>query len=121
MLPPNPTILIVDDDQAILQTVAEILTDEDYHVLTAANGAEALEVLAHASPQLILLDMRMPGMDGWQFAQVLRSKQHTIPLIVMTAAQNAHQWAKEVHATGYVAKPFDLPELLDMIARQLGR
>jgi CheY-like chemotaxis protein len=121
MQPPNPTILVVDDDQAILQTVAEILTDEGYHVLTASHGAEALEVLTHTSPQLILLDMRMPEMDGWQFAKSLTSIQQTIPLIVMTAAQNAHQWAREVQAAGYVAKPFDLPELLDTIARQLGR
>ena len=116
---PNPTVLVVDDDAAILRTVTEILSDEGYTVLTATNGAEALTILAEASPRVILLDMRMPVMDGWQFARARDERQRAIPLVVMTAAQDARQWAREVGAAAYLAKPFDLAELLDTVERHV--
>lgn len=119
MSPPDLTVLVVDDDDAILRTVTDILSDEGYRVLTATNGREALAVLAQAAPGVILLDMRMPVMDGWQFARALDADERAIPIIVMTAAQDARQWAREIGAAGYLAKPFDLIELLDTIARQL--
>jgi CheY-like chemotaxis protein len=119
MSPPKPTILVVDDDQAILQTVSDILTDEGYNVVTAENGAEALAVLEHTSPSLILLDMRMPHMDGWQFAKAFAATSRAIPIVVMTAAQDAYLWAREIAAAGYLAKPFDLPELLNSVELHL--
>jgi CheY-like chemotaxis protein len=119
MPPPEPTLLVVDDDPAILSTVSDILSDEGYHVVTATNGAEALEALERVAPQLILLDMRMPVMDGWEFAQALSPQQRTIPLIVMTAAYDARKWAFEIGAANYLAKPFDLLELLAVVERQL--
>jgi two-component system, response regulator, stage 0 sporulation protein F len=118
-MPQPETILVVDDDPDILQTVVDILADEGYAVVSASNGAEALDMLARVSPAVIVLDMRMPVMDGWQFVQALPPSQRATPIIVMTAAQDARQWAREVGAAGYVAKPFDLLELLDMVARQL--
>ncbi len=113
------TLLVVDDDPAILITVSEILSDEGYQVVTASNGAEALEALGRVMPQLILLDMRMPVMDGWEFARSLSEEQQAIPLIVMTAAYDARQWALEIGAAGYLAKPFDLTELLAVVEREL--
>lgn len=115
------TILAVDDDPAILRTVVDILADEGYAVVTATNGAEALAVLAAVEPAAILLDMRMPVMDGWQFVRALDGRRRTIPIIVMTAAQDARQWAREIGAAGWVAKPFDLLELLEAVERQCGR
>lgn len=115
MPPLEPTILVVDDDAAILRTVTEILSDEGYHVLTATNGAEALDLLAASDPRIILLDMRMPVMDGWQFAHARDERQQAIPLVVMTAAQDARKWAREVGAVAYLAKPFDLIELLELV------
>ncbi|MEN9937681.1 MAG: chemotaxis protein CheY [Chloroflexota bacterium] len=110
-------ILVIDDDPSIRDVVAAALDDEGYTVLSAANGAEALEVLEQIVPVLVLLDMRMPVMDGWSFARVLRERGIRLPVIVMTAAQDARQWAEEVGASAYVAKPFDLGELLDVVAR----
>ncbi|HMQ32173.1 MAG TPA: response regulator [Chloroflexaceae bacterium] len=116
---PSRTVLVIDDDPAILRTVADILGDEGYDVVTAANGAEGLELLETVAPGLILLDMRMPVLDGWQFARSLDPGKRAIPLVVMTAAQDARQWAREIGASGYVAKPFDLVELLETVERQL--
>ena len=67
-------ILIVDDDPAILATVAEILHDEGYSVRTAGNGMEGLAALEQQLPALVLLDMRMPVLDGWGFVQAMRER-----------------------------------------------
>lgn len=117
---PEIVLLAVDDDPAVLQTVVDILEDEGYTVATASNGEEALDMLAAVEPAAILLDMRMPVMDGWQFVRALDGRR-AIPIIVMTAAQDARQWAHEIGAAGWVAKPFDLLELLEVVGRLCGR
>jgi CheY-like chemotaxis protein len=106
------TILVVDDDPSILDTVSEILVQEGYHVAKAASGEEALAIVRRTRPSLILLDMRMPNMDGWAVARALRERDISIPIVVMTAAENAKRWADEIGAAGYLAKPFELEELL---------
>ncbi len=113
-LSPGP-ILVVDDDYAIRMAVSEILQFEGYSVATAANGAEALEAIERLKPSLILLDMRMPVLDGWGFARELRARGVRLPILVMTAARSASRWAEEIGAQGYLAKPFDLPELLKVV------
>ena len=110
-------ILIVDDDPAILQTVTDILQFEGYPVTTARNGAEALKAVEQREPSLVLLDMRMPVMDGWGFAERLKERGIRLPIVVMTAAQDARRWAEEIGADGYLAKPFQLPDLLDAVER----
>ncbi len=110
------TILVVDDDPAILSTVADILEFEGYKVEVAANGAEGLRVLERVRPKLVLLDMRMPILDGWDFARALRDRGITLPILVMTAAQDARRWAQEIGAAGYVSKPFELLDLLSAVA-----
>ena len=114
---PDAPILVVDDDPSILATVSEILEFEGYLVVTAANGVEALEVIEQHEPSLILLDMRMPVLDGWGFARRLVERGLQLPIVVMTAAQDARRWAEEIGAAGYVPKPFELPELLDAVER----
>ncbi len=113
---PSP-ILVVDDDPSILSTVSEILDLEGYPVETAANGAEALRAVERSRPSLVLLDMRMPVLDGWGFARALKERGLKLPILVMTAAQNARRWAEEIGADGYLAKPFDLLNLLDAVER----
>ena len=108
-------ILVVDDDYAIRMAVAEILEFEGYSVATAANGAEALEAIERQKPSLVLLDMRMPVLDGWGFARELRARGVRLPILVMTAARSASRWAEEIGAQGYLAKPFDLPDLLRVV------
>lgn len=111
-------ILVVDDDEAILEFVKEALADEGYTVLTALDGAEALQIAAQSPPDLILLDMRMPVTDGWQFASAYRAAPGPhAPTIVMTAARDAPAIAREIGADGYLAKPFSLDDLLEVVAR----
>lgn len=110
-------ILIIDDDLAILQTVSDILEFEGYPVVRATNGAEGLDMLDQIQPSLILLDMRMPVLDGWGFARTLQSRGIRLPILVMTAAQDARRWAQEIGADAYIAKPFDMMDLLNTVER----
>jgi two-component system chemotaxis response regulator CheY len=110
-------ILVVDDDASIRQTVREILDFEGYAVETAADGLEALQAVERGEPSLVLLDMRMPELDGWGFARAIRERGIQLPILVMTAAENARSWADEIGADGYVAKPFELDELLAAVER----
>ena len=110
-------ILVIDDDPSILTTISEVLDLEGYPVQTATNGAEALRAVERTRPSLILLDMRMPVLDGWGFARALQERGVKLPILVMTAAQNARRWAEEIGADGHIAKPFDLPDLLDAVER----
>src|SRR5688572_133846 len=113
----HETVLVVDDDTSILDTVSAILSGEGYDVVSAATGEEALAAVARKQPLLILLDMRMPIMDGWAVARALREQGISVPIVVMTAAESAKRWADEVGAEGYLAKPFGLDELLATVER----
>ncbi len=110
-------ILVVDDDAEILAMLRDFLESEGLTVRTASNGQEALDVLADTIPSLILLDMRMPVLDGWDFAERYRALALAYPIVVMTAAESARRWAEEIGANGYIAKPFDVDELLQTIER----
>ena len=114
-------ILVIDDDPAILATVADILRDEGYAVRTAANGAEGLAAVEQQRPALILLDMRMPVLDGWGVTRALRERGLRVPVVVMTAAQDARRWAQEVGAAHALAKPFDIVELLGVVEQFVAR
>jgi len=114
-------ILVVDDDPEILAMLRDFLEGEGFSIRTATNGAEALQAIDQVAPALILLDMRMPVLDGWGFAARLRERQEAYPIIVMTAAQSAQRWAEEIGANGFIAKPFDVDELLQTIERHRRR
>lgn len=114
-------ILVVDDDPNILATLTDILQLEGHRVRTAANGRDALAELDRERPWLVLLDMRMPVLDGWGFAEQLRLRRLGYPIVVMTAAESARHWAEEIGATSYIAKPFDVNELLQTIERHRQR
>lgn len=114
---PDCPVLIVDDDPMILSTIGEILELEGYAIQTANNGAEALREVERNRPRVVLLDMRMPVMDGWAFAREIEERCIELKILVMTAAQDARAWAAEIHADGYVAKPFELRHLLAEIER----
>ena len=106
----RPTILVIDDEQLVRDTVAEFLTDEGYAVVLAADGAEALERLAAATalPALIVLDLKMPNLDGGTFrtAQTRDPGLAAIPVVVVTATPGA-----EVPGAVIVRKPLRLPQL----------
>lgn len=109
-------ILVIDDEPEILSTVATILEFEGYEVEQAANGAEGLDCIERVRPSLVLLDMRMPVLNGWDFARILKEKGVYLPIVVMTAAQDARRWAQEVGASGYISKPFDVEDLLTTVS-----
>ena len=116
-------MLVVDDDPDILEALSEILEAEGFEIRRARNGKEALEKLEPDPPQLILLDLMMPVMDGWEFAQRLkqRPKVAGIPIIVLSADRNVSNKAAEIGAVGHLAKPFELNDLLDMVRRSLSQ
>ena len=107
-------VLVVDDDLAIRAFVSELLADEGYEVKTAANGREALAVLTNWRPDVILLDLMMPEMDGWAFlaSQRLNRELVCIPVIVMSASYNLRGGAGDIAAADVVAKPFAIDQLL---------
>jgi CheY-like chemotaxis protein len=112
-----PSIMVVDDEADIRITVSEFLSSEGYVVWPARNGSEALAVLNRAWPSLVLLDMRMPVLDGWAFARELVERRIRLPVVVMTAAVDGQSWADQIGAEGCLSKPFDLVELLANVER----
>ena len=108
-------ILVVDDEAAIRETVSEMLDLEGYEVETASNGAEALKAVEREFPAIVLLDMRMPVLDGWGFAGAMRDRGIGVKIVVMTAARDAERWAREISANGYLAKPFGFDDLVSTI------
>ena len=110
-------VLVVDDDASIRDAVRDVLESAGIAVETAANGADALQKVSRHRPRLVLLDMRMPVLDGWAFASALRERGMTLPVVVMTAAADATRWAEEIGAIGVVAKPFGVAELVSAVHR----
>jgi len=118
----DPSILVVDDDPDILQTLALCLSTEGYRILVASNGREALEVLEKEKPAVILLDLMMPVMDGWQFVAALDEKgKRDMPLLILSADRSVQGHAQKLKANGHLAKPFDLEDLLVKVAELVGR
>jgi DNA-binding response OmpR family regulator len=99
--------------------VADILEFEGYTVVRAADGAAGLAAIERDHPALVLLDMRMPVLNGWDLARLMRERGLQVPVLVMTAAQNARRWAEEIGTAGYVAKPFHVDDLLAAVAAHL--
>jgi DNA-binding response OmpR family regulator len=118
----RPRALVVDDDESIRQFIEMALADDGFDVTLAEDGRSALAAAARIKPDVILLDMRMPGVDGWRFAEAYRAKPGPhAPILVLTAARNAAESAAEIRADAYLAKPFELAELLRLLNVLIGR
>jgi DNA-binding response OmpR family regulator len=110
-------VLVVDDDPDIRELLFTALEDEGFEVVPAGNGQEALAIIKTFRPDVIILDLMMPVMDGWQFARELRARDEDIPLVLLSAARDLKTHAKALSAADIIEKPFDLAELLPKIAR----
>lgn len=114
-------VLIVDDDPDMLETMQLLLHRDGYPCRTASNGVEALAQVESAQPGMVLLDMVMPVMNGWETAHALREKYgRTIPIIAVTASEHAGIRAAEAGADAVLAKPFDIAELRGLVECHLG-
>jgi CheY-like chemotaxis protein len=113
------SVLVVDDEVDIRQTVADVLADEGYQVFAAGDGAEALAKLRAFHPNLVLLDLMMPRMNGWEFrdAQMHDPDVSSIPVVVLSALGPV----PTIEADAFIQKPFELDELLAVVARAAAR
>lgn len=107
-------ILVVDDERQIRELLARFLAREGYEVVLASNGEEAIKLVESEDPQVILLDVKMPGTDGIEMCKKLKAEEKTsfIPVIIMTALSDRKTEAVEARADDFVDKPFNLAELL---------
>jgi len=117
-------VLIIDDDAAIREVLQVVLEEESYEVIPAENGTAALERLERVIPDLIVVDLVMPSMNGYTFLNLLQQRgDHlsTLPTIVFTASTTAPQEVEQIEAAGYIylAKPFEIDELLAKIKELL--
>jgi two-component system, chemotaxis family, chemotaxis protein CheY len=112
------TVLVVDDDPGILDVLEQALDAEGYRVVMASNGREALRRVFERRPDLMLVDLMMPVMDGWTFVRECRSIDHVAntPVIILSAARNVEQAAHDLGVQAVVSKPFDLDTLLSLVA-----
>ncbi|NOJ81974.1 response regulator [Myxococcus xanthus] len=112
-------LLIVDDELAIVEALQDILSVEGYDVDTAFNGAEGLHRMADAKPDLVLLDLMMPVMDGREMLRRMREDDDLrgIPVVVMSAGRISDEERRS--SARFLAKPFELDVLLDTIAELL--
>jgi CheY-like chemotaxis protein len=105
--------LLVDDDDGIRQVVSIFLTDEGYEVASAADGRAALDALDSFTPDIILLDLRMPIMDGWEFVRLYREMPAPhAPIVAFVATMHPRTAQAEIGAAALLEKPFDLEDLL---------
>ena len=110
-------VLVIDDDAGIRETLAEYLRAVGYHVDVAGDGVEGLERLSETRPDVILVDLRMPGMDGRRFLELVRADpaRRTLPVVLMSGTSSAGEAATSADAV--LRKPFELDELLDLLRR----
>ncbi len=115
-------ILVVDDDKTLVRLLREALTKADFEVVTASNGIDALQELYAKQPDLVLLDVMMPRMDGWETAQRIRQMSQ-VPILMLTAKDEESDKLKgfSVGVDDYVTKPFSFAEIIARIQAILNR
>jgi len=114
-------ILIIDDDDQLRKSFDKLLTEEGYNVISAASGEAGLKMVQNEIPDLVILDMRLPGMNGLETFQAIHEIEPKLPVIIMTAygtTETAIE-ATKLGAFDYILKPFDIPDMLSVIVKAL--
>jgi len=118
----RPAVLLVDDDLTLLSVLSRRVARAGYSVITASSGAAALKLLQGSWPSLVIVDLMMPGMDGFELCRRIKQLAD-LPIIVLSAvdASEAKVSALELYAEDYITKPFDPDELIARVQRILRR
>jgi CheY-like chemotaxis protein len=118
---PAPPVLVVEDHTDTREMIAALLTAEGFAVVTAENGQRGLERLLHTRPCLVLLDLMMPVMTGWEFRRAQLSLPDSdlaaVPVLLLTAVPDADREADRLHAADVIAKPLDFDQLVATVKR----
>lgn len=117
----SATVLVVDDRTGIRRLLQEVLQGAGYQVITASGGAEALELVKKNTVDLVLLDMKMSGMDGLETLTLLKKLCPRVIILIMTAYEELDvlKEAARRGAAGYISKPFDIDDLKTVVAGKL--
>jgi two-component system response regulator MprA len=120
---PQRLLLVADDDESTRVLLTELFNANGYAVVLAENGEQALRHLLDYTPDLVVLDLQMPVMDGWRFraAQQLLSNVRVaaVPVVILSGSENAKKSAEALHAAGFVEKPFEPDLLLKSVLKAL--
>ncbi|WP_027355721.1 sigma-54-dependent transcriptional regulator [Desulfofundulus thermocisternus] len=114
-------VLVIDDEKGMCWALRKALEDEGHEVITAYSGSEGLNLLAKEEVDLVLLDIKMPGMSGLEVLEHIRKKDEKLPVIIMTALSSLPTALEALQrgASGYVTKPFQLNNLKETINKAL--
>lgn len=115
-------ILVVEDNRDNMTLIIDVLSTLDYEVLQATDGEKGVETARDERPDLILMDLSLPRMDGWTAVRIIRQEQPSLPIIALTAhaMMGDRERAIEAGCNDYIAKPIDLQELARKLNQYLG-
>jgi excisionase family DNA binding protein len=117
----RPTVLVVDDDESVREMLSMSLSAAAYEVVTASDGSTALAALQRTPCDLLMADLKMPGMDGLTLIREARKRSPTLPVVIVTGlpSEASAIEAIDIGVSGYLTKPFVVSKLLDVVARAL--
>lgn len=122
-LPDEATILIVDDSRTAIAVLKKTLEPTGYEIISAASGEDGIDMAKQQKPDLILMDIIMPGLNGFQATRILRKEEKTkdIPIIIISGNEQATEkfWGLRVGANGFLAKPVNRLELFHLLREHL--
>ncbi len=119
----RPRVLIVEDDPDLLVVLRVNLTGEGFDTMLASDGRTAIARIESERPDAVLLDVMLPGIDGWSVLEELNAQGDPVPVVVCSAKKNAQDMARahELGAVAYLVKPFDIDRLIDAVTQAVGR